>query len=222
MPPDCPATAPDWPRPPWTPIPATLRVELRELNRGFLELLRAEPVIAESSPCLAAIAGLQTEARELIAGCPVTLFNLRFEQTAFWSAPEPPVVAEADVIPYLAGAPRSFVGTALFFAWHVVQCSEFAARLLLAMPSPTYHAFRLLPLAQLHRYAQACPDLLQPRWIDHPCFWPDLLAAAERGDRVALDAALLSGIQLVFKEVEPAALPARDGGARRSRHTRLR
>ena len=152
----------------------------------------------------------------------MTLFNLRFEQTAFWSAPELPTVAEAEVTPYLAGAAQSFVGTALFFAWHVAQCSEFAARLLLAMPSPTCQAFRALPLGQLHRYAQACPDLLQPRWIDHPCFWPDLLAAAGRGDRVALDAALLSGIQLVFTAVEPAALAARDAGARRSRHTRLR
>jgi hypothetical protein len=222
MTPDCPASPPDWPRPPWSPIPATLRVQLRELNRGFLELLGDEPGIAGPAPWLDALADLAPDARELIADCPVTLFNLRFEQTAFWAEPEPPIVAEADVTPYLIGAPRSFVGTALFFAWHVVQCSELAARLLLAMPSATYRAFRLLPLAQLDRYAQACPGLLLPRWIDHPCFWPDLLAAAARGDQVALDAALLSGIQLVFKEVEPAALPARDDGARRSRHTRPR
>jgi len=217
-------------RPALSPIPPALREQVRQLNRAYLELLRAdeEGITAgfASPPGLPALVvemltTLPESALGQIAECPVTLYNLRFEDAAFWAGGGTGLVADVTES-YGKVGERSFVGTALFFAWHVAQSSELAARLLLAMPSATHVAFRDLPLAQLHRYAAVCPWLLQPRWANHACFWPDLLRTAAQGDQAALDAALLLGVQLAFTEVEPAAVPAKHAGAATPRHRRRR
>jgi len=217
-------------RPSLAPIPPALREQVLQMNEVYLDVLSSAGTgaaceadrtgLAES--VIAGLVALPPAARERIARCPVSLFNLRFEDTAFWTGIGGATVAETDISHYAATAPRPFVDTALFFAWHVVQCSEFAARLLLAMPIATHRIFHQLPLARLHRLAASCPDLLQPRWADHPCFWPDLIGAAQRADPAALDAALLAGVQLVFKEVEPGAVCPQTAGPATTRHRRQR
>lgn len=219
-----------WTRPPLAPIPAVLRGQVLGMNEVYLDLLRSDPagstsqVSASGLPetVVRSLAALPSAACERIAQCPVTLFNLRFEDADFWSGIGGATVAETESGRYAAAAHLAFVDTALFFAWHVVQCSELAARLLLAMPVATHRIFRELPLARLHRYAASCPQLLQPRWANHPCFWPDLIGAAGRADPAALDAALLAGVQLVFNEVEPTVLRRDRAGTTTSRHRRPR
>jgi hypothetical protein len=206
-----------------------MRAQVGQLNRAYLDLLATPGATAESGgsqlpgEIVDRLVGLPDVARDRIAASHVTLFNMRFADTAFWSELPPASVAESTTEHYAADRNRPFVVVALFFAWHVAQFSELAARLLLAMPQSTHRVFAGLPLGQLHRYAANCPSLLAPRWPQNACFWPDLTAFAADEDRPEFDAALMLGMQLVMTEVEPGGVTTASWNAGTgSRRTRRR
>ena len=193
-------------------LDANALASIRETNTGFLALVAerhaARPgagLFGLSAVATAAIASLDAVGRRAAAGCPYTLFNLRFEDGAFWSA----VARDPD----LAGSgcvsdEATFARTAVFLAWHLARSSELTAALVLGMTSPVQRAWRRLPLSALDRAATLALPHLAARWGDHPGFWPKLLDASAPVDGGRADSARLLGLQLMAAEGIGAAATA--------------
>jgi hypothetical protein len=174
---------------------------IRETNAGFLALVAqrhaTQPgagVFGLTAAAAAGIAALDAAGRRATASCPYTLFNLRFEDPAFWSG----VVHEAG----LAGSgsladAATFARTAVFLAWHLAQSSELTAALVLGMTAPVQRAWRKLPLSALDRAATVALPHLAARWGDHPLFWPKLVEAPAPADRTRSHSVRLLGLQLL-------------------------
>lgn len=185
-------------------LDANALASIREANAGFLALVaerhaarRGSGAFGLTAATTADIAALDAVGRRAAAGCPYTLFNLRFEDGAFW----------ADVArdPGLAGSgsladEATFARTAVFLAWHLAQSSELTAALVLGMTPPVQRAWRSLPLSALDRAATVALPYLAARWGDHPGFWPKLLDAAVPADRGRGDSVRLLGLQLLAAE----------------------
>jgi hypothetical protein len=177
---------------------------LRETNTGFLALVAARHAarpgvgaLGLTAAATAAVATLDAGGRRAAAGCPYTLFNLRFEDGAFWSG-----VARN---PGLAGPgslsdEATFARTAVFLAWHLAQSSELTAALVLGMTIPVQRAWRRLPLSALDRAASDALPHLAARWGDHPRFWRQLRNAAAPLDPGRADSVRLLGLQLLAAE----------------------
>ena len=174
---------------------------IRETNEGFLALVAerhaARPgsaVFGLTGAAAGGIAALDARRRRSAASCPYTLFNLRFEDTAFWSD----VALEAR----LAGSgsvadEATFARTAVFLAWHLAQHSELTARVVLGMTTPVHQAWRTLPLSAIDRAATAALPHLTARWGDHPLFWPKLVESPESAARAGGASVRLLGLQLL-------------------------
>jgi hypothetical protein len=189
---------------------------IRESNLAFLALVAArhsgEPPAGAYGLGRAAvrqIALLDAAARDSAARCPYTLFNVRFEDEAFWQAvarePRRPGAASS-------GEEATFARTAVFLAWHLVQHSGLTASVVLGMTAGVQAAWRRLPLAALDHAASVALPYLSARWGNHPSYWPRLLKAVP-ADRARADAVRLLGLQLLAVEGirldPPAARPAR-------------
>jgi hypothetical protein len=185
-------------------LDANALASIRETNTGFLALVAerhaARPgagLFGLPAVATAAIASLDAVGRRAAADCPYTLFNLRFEDGAFWSA----LARDPD----LAGSrsvsdEATFARTAVFLAWHLARSSDLTAALVLGMTSPVQRAWRSLPLSALDGAATLALPHLAARWGDHPGFWPRLLEAAAPVDRARADSVRLLGLQLLAAE----------------------
>jgi hypothetical protein len=174
---------------------------IRETNTGFLALVAerraARPdagLFGLTTAAVTAIAALDAAGRRAAASCPYTLFNLRFEDAAFWSG----VVREAG----RAGSgslsdEATFARTAIFLAWHLAQSSALTAALVLGMTTPVQQAWRTLPLSAIDRAATAALPHLTARWGEHPLFWPKLVEAPDAADRARRHSVRLLGLQLL-------------------------
>ncbi len=177
---------------------------IREANTGFLALIAerhaARPgvgVFGLTAAAAADIASLDAVGRRAAAGCPYTLFNLRFDDGAFWSAvARDPGVAGSGSLSDEA----TFARTAVFLAWHLARSSDLTAALVLGMTSQAHRAWRTLPLSALDRAATAALPHLAARWGDHPLFWPKLLDAAAPADRRRAATVRMLGLQLLAAE----------------------
>jgi hypothetical protein len=200
-------------------LDASATTSLRETNLLFLALVarhhaaRPAATIFGLPPAAAAeIAALDAIGRRDAASCPYTLYNLRFEDAAFWHgvAADPALAGSASL-----GDAATFARTAVFLAWHLAQNAGLTAALVLGMTGAGQQAWRRLPLSALDRAASVALPHLVARWGDHPRFWPKLLAAPAPADRARADAVRLLGLQLLAAEgigAEPpcaAALPAK-------------
>jgi hypothetical protein len=135
--------------------------------------------------------------RAAAANCPYALFNLRFEDEAYWRgrlaggdlervADEPGVDEETG----------DFVRLALFYSWHVASSSPLAAQFLFGMRGETSGAFRRIPLDALPGLAATEAANLTARWSDCDAYWTALIGAAARTDPKALRRVQLSGLQI--------------------------
>ena len=171
---------------------------IREANLGFLALVsrhHADPVGAFglSPGAIAQIAALDALGRRGAASCPYTLFNLRFEDAAFWqSVARGPQVAG----PGCASDEATFARTAVFLAWHLARSAGLTAALALGMTPPVRAAWHGLPLSAIDRAAATALAELAARWGDHPRFWPKLLGDASTAPTRTGSARLL-GLQLL-------------------------
>jgi hypothetical protein len=177
---------------------------LRETNAGFLALIgarhAAHPGVGAfglTAAATADVATLDAGGRRAAAGCPYTLFNLRFEDGAFWSG----IVRSPGLAgPGSLGDEATFARTAVFLAWHLAQNSELTAALVLGMTSPVQRAWRRLPLSALdHAASEALPHLTA-RWGDHPRFWRQLRSAAAPLDPGRANSVRMLGLQLLAAE----------------------
>lgn len=184
---------------------------LTETNGAFLTLVAAhrsrDPVAAPfglSAELAAQVAGLDADSRRRAAACPYTLFNLRFDEVAFWQG----VVAHrARGGSGSVSEEATFARTAVFFAWHLVRSNPLQASLVLGMGRPVQAVWRSLPLSALDAAATAALPHLQARWADKAAFWSKLLGTTD-GSAARADAARLLGLQLLAADgISPRSGP---------------
>ena len=191
---------------------------IREINAEFLTLLAQQHAAAPGTApfglrtdAVAGVAALDARGLRAAAGCPYTLFNLRFEDAGFWAglASGNGRGAAAD-----AGAAAAFARTAVFLAWHLALNSELTAALAFGMTGPVQQAWRRLRLSALDRAATEALPHLRARWGGHPSFWPKLVEAAAPPDRARASAVRLLGLQLLAADgirADAAVAEARPG-----------
>lgn len=172
-----------------------------EANRLFLQLVVTRSATAGDaeafglpSAVAARIRGLDVPGLHAVAECPYTLFNLRFEDAAFWRG-----IAHATATGTLGSLADdvAVVRTAVFLAWHLAQSNDLAASLVLGMSEEVRRAWRGIALSGLDRAAIAALPHLQARWGRHPTFWLRLLDCTRPDDRARAEAVRLLGLQLL-------------------------
>jgi hypothetical protein len=166
---------------------------LRDLNHRFLDL-----AAARSEWAAGRVAALSPAQRAAAAGCPYALFDLRFQDDAYWQLRLQACGSwrVADESSAADEATASFVRLALFYAWHVAAGAGLKAQLLLGMNGNTAAAFRRTTLNQLPALVATEAAHLSARWSGCMAYWSALTAAAARPDPAALRRVQLYGLQL--------------------------
>jgi hypothetical protein len=214
---------------------------LRQANGAFLALVARRAAADDGAHALglprevaARIATQDATTRRFASECPYTLFNVRFEDAAFWrgaaataasatSAAGPAIAAgatgaanaakaggaEPRSAPWAAGDEPRFVLTAVFLAWHLARHEDLSSALVLGMTPSVRDVWRGLPLQVLEALALASLPHLRARWGTHPRFWPQLLDAAERPGLDHADRVRLLGLQLLATDGCRTSLPHR-------------
>jgi len=170
------------------------RISMHGLNRRFLDLA-GKGVLA---PGLGAqVAPLSATQRAAAADCQYALFDLRFQDDAYWRSrlqnTQPLRIADApnadeDIV--------DFVRLALFYTWHLASSAGLAAHLILGMHANTAAALRRVSVDALPALAATEAPNLTPRWSQCHAYWSALIKAAARPDPAALRRVQLSGLQL--------------------------
>lgn len=192
---------------------------IRQANAAFLALVARRAAgdggaaaLGVPAAIAARIAAQDATTRRFAAECPYTLFNVRFEDVAYWrnvaagavdatgdvrgpraSAADPPSRVPA---PWVGDEPR-FVLTAVFLAWHLARHGDLCSALVLGMTPAVREVWRRLPLQALDAVAADALPQLRARWGAHPRFWPQLLEAAERPGLDHAERVRLLGLQLL-------------------------
>jgi hypothetical protein len=177
---------------------------MRDLNHRFLDLAGARAGDWAAAGRGGSTAGLGRQVaplsrsqRAAAANCPYALFDLRFEDDAYWQArllhAESWRVADE---PGVDDDTIGFVRLALFYAWHIASSTGLAAHLLLGMRSDTAKAFRRITVDSLPALVATEAVNLTARWSSCSAYWSALIGAASRADTAALRRVQLSGLQL--------------------------
>ena len=182
-------------------LDATTLEAIREANLAFLALLAPpqrtvpapaayglEPVIA------AAVGRLDPCARRAVASLPYTLFNMRFEDRAFWrtvirDAARPGSASLSDE--------ARFARTAVFLGWHLAHGEELTPAMVLGMGPTAAAIWRQLPLSAIDSAATQALPVLEARWARHPRFWAKLIAGGQPGIRPGAVVLRDLGLQLL-------------------------
>jgi hypothetical protein len=200
---------------------ATVLEPLYELNHSWLTLLASAPRYwaanagrtRSADPVPASLVTLTAERRAIVARCPFSLFNVRFNDGAYWlgiagnsAVHEPqPAEAEAEARNALSG----FAELALFFAWHLARANPPAARVVLGMADQTLATFEGLALTHLQRVALSRPGLVTPRWPERSAFWLRLLESLPESS--AMSDVRLIGLQMLAAELGVDKRPDENG-----------
>jgi hypothetical protein len=193
---------------------------IRQANAAFLALVARRAAGDGGGEALGVprevaerIATQDATTRRFASECPYTLFNVRFEDAAFWRGVGATAAGAAGVEPRnasgAAGDEPRFVLTAVFLAWHLARHEDLSAALVLGMTPSVRDVWRGLPLQALEALALASLPHLRARWGGHPRFWPQLLDAAERPGLDHADRVRLLGLQLLATDGCRTSLPHR-------------
>lgn len=184
---------------------------IRQANGAFLALVarrcaghRTASALGVHAAVAERIAAQDATTRRLASECPYTLFNLRFEDAAFWRR-----LPAVDRIEAPSDEDSRFVLTAVFLAWHLARCGDLSAPLALGMAPAVHEVWRNLPLHGLEAAAAVSLPHLQARWGGHPRFWPLLLDAAEHPGVDHAERVRLLGLQLLATDGCRTTLPRR-------------
>lgn len=165
---------------------------LRDLNHRFLDLAATHREWMAGSAMQ-----LSTAQRAAAADCPYALFDLRFQDDAYWRSRLQTLQSwrVADE-PLIDDASISFVRLALFYAWHVATGAGIKAQLLLGMSACTAAALRNITVNQLPNLVITEAKHLSARWNGCAAYWNSLMTAAAQTDRASLRRVQLYGLQL--------------------------
>jgi len=156
----------------------------------FRSMHSARPHQAES--VTVRLTKLDPALRTQLARCPFTLFTARFHDGVFWTrltqttSVHEPLQAFGDNGQGLH-ATTAFCELSLFFAWHLVNSNQSAARTVLGMNEHSLAAFKRISLTYLQYLSVAHSEVVTLRWPERAVFWQSLLNAVQRGepDRIA-------------------------------------
>jgi hypothetical protein len=187
----------------------SVRRDLADLNRQYLELglhpeAGVDPLFSWTGEVRREIETADPGVRELMSGCPFTLFELCLPPSNAARGHE--ACSEPDRVEDRAqgGGPGpgravgciSFAHGALFAAWRLANSAPYAARI----------SFGLSPAAELE-LVEACPTriamlathpgVVRARWPAHSRFWAMLRNAAQAGSVSELQWAHCAGICLM-------------------------
>jgi|HigsolmetaAR205D_1030408.scaffolds.fasta_scaffold00251_14 hypothetical protein len=189
---------------------ADLLHRIHGLNCDYLELLASEAAGIEPTgqgrylalKARLLVPQLSREQRARLAAVPYALYSLRFDDVRFWRrlGSSSPLPLSERYTPGVRSLETAFCETALIQAWHIASTQPLAARLLYGMSEAVSTALAAAPLWQLKWLARHDAEILMPRWATNPCFWPDLIELALRGDEARLATAQLLGVQLTAAE----------------------
>jgi len=183
---------------------------IHDVNASFLR--HASAILPDDCVGqLAAVLELPGPVRAIAAQCPYTLFDLRFQDGAYWRS----VAAETRPALPLSGSAGAFGRAAVFLAWFLVRSGGLAAPIMLGMAPAVTEIWRELPVSDLDHVAGAVLPQLTGRWADHSRFWPALARAAQAGNAQQLTDVRLLGMQLLAADSVRAGAPA--ATARRGR-----
>lgn len=183
-------------------VSAEQLASVRGLNCRFLDLACAG--LLAPGPATR-VGGLSPAQRAAAADCPYALYDLRFEDDAYWRArlQAPPNWRIADE-PTVCAATLDFSRLALFYTWHLASSAGLAAHLLLGVRGSTAEAFRCLSVDALPALALTESVNLSARWSGCSTYWTALIRAAARPDPAALRRVQLSGLQLAAASQLPS------------------
>lgn len=197
-----------------------LLARVHQLNQHYVQLLLVDSATVHGGTqwsqlpqaCRDDLRRLSPLAIERLCAAPYPLYSLGFENPQLWPAACARTRAQTWV-PMVhephAGldAQRSFVELALLHAWHVAVSHPVAARVIYAMGREVIQAFGRVALPRVMLAAGTHCDVLAPRWPTNPCFWPDLIRYAHKGDVKRVSCTHLLGSQLLAAEMELVDLP---------------
>lgn len=178
-----------------------VRREIRDFNRGFLEL-----VCADSGSGMAYGLGLPVRQRlrllspgqlEAVAETPCLL-------AGFAELPPrhlPRGVADAPVTGIRAAegeAVRLFAASLLVWLWHTARQDRLLAALCTGPGSLAVEQLRNAGFRDLQRTAAGATECLEARFCRHPRVWPDLVRAASGADPEVMAVTRLSIVQLTL------------------------
>lgn len=181
-------------------FPPHVMASTRAANAQFLDLVadRARDGAAEAyglAPEYAArLREMGAEGRRDIADCPFTLFNMRFEDVAYWRAiqrrcAEPAASSPVESVP----AAR----TAAFLAWYLAGYEDRAAASVLGMPPSVQRVWRGIAVSSVELAAATALPEMRARWPRQLSFWPSLLDSLGPDQRARAEIVRLLGMQLI-------------------------
>ena len=154
---------------PERPLPAV--DEIRQLNRLFLDLLRAEPLAAVrfglSARALRHLRQATDDQVERAAALPRALFRLRLPAAGCCQALVPSELAAGT-------GPQAFQLTLMLYAWNLSRQSGYAARLLLGLSDRDIRRLRTTAISELLGMAVA-DDVVGIAFDEFDWIWPELL-----------------------------------------------
>lgn len=215
--------------PPLSPGPATdlasrgdllapvIRRDIADLNRQYLAL-NLEPQLGDDprfrlSPALqAGVAGCSPEARERLASCPFSLFQLHLPDPADTTLHGGGRVADGQAQPVLDAAMAAqcaaFALLSVSVARQIADAQPLSPRLALGVSAAAEARLTGMRPSELARVS-TWPGLIRPRWPCHERYWGMLIAAARGPDPGALQRAHCVGLCLVSgAPVGALAVPA--------------
>ncbi len=209
--------------PPWTGAPFLKLV--RKFNEQFLEKLAEVAQESDGRPVPEMVrtnrdlwVNLDASARERAGGFPLLLADIHFRDAPWWCRAQIKVSEQEGAsgpVPLFAdGQGTDLMRHALFVAWRVAQQDARDAEILLAMSDDVAVVVSSLGFDELRHIAQHHHRELRPRWEHLGAFWSELLSAAIRNDRRALNDLRLYVHQLAEGDVLAASTPDGTGKVR--------
>jgi hypothetical protein len=205
-----------------------IRRDIADLNGQFLELslepsLAGDPRFCHLAPIRAALAACPAEARERLAQCPFSLFQLQLPEPTGTAPLSVDRVADARLPQPLeiatAARCQSFVLLSLSVARQLADAVPLSPRIALGVTALVETRLAAMCPSEL-AFVAAWPGLIRPRWPRHDRYWSMLIAAARQADPGWLQLAHCVGLCLPTTapaSPETAGFPA---ARRRTRFTR--
>lgn len=190
------------------------RRALGSLNLAFLDLATE---LAEEGR-LRQISGLPSRAidalidpgagRRLCERLPYALFDLRFDDGAFWQGEVAAAggVQDAGHLPAADDRIVAFVRAVIMLAWHLAQTRAAGARLVFGTAPATIAALSSMPVATVERLARRVAPALTARFGSRTRFWLQFEGCAVHPDDQAVN--LLQQLGLQIQGAESARLQA--------------